>query len=165
MRVAVFSDSHSARSFMRRCVDILKPDAIIHLGDHYDDGEVLREAYPTIPLYQVAGNCDRYRKPPFAREVLIDRIGGVDIYMTHGHVQRVKSGTERLLAEARVSRVQAVLYGHTHCAECRRDEDGMWVMNPGSCGYGGGTAGLIEIQDRKIVECRILRDSDLEEFV
>jgi hypothetical protein len=31
------------------------------------------------------------------------------------------------------------------------------VLNPGSCGYGGGSAGLIEIQNGKIVDCRILR--------
>ena len=38
MTILVFSDSHSSLSFMRRCVDSVKPDALIHLGDYYEDG-------------------------------------------------------------------------------------------------------------------------------
>ena len=43
----------------------------------------------------------------------------------------------------------------------RQEPDGLWILNPGSCGYGGGTAGLIQVENRKIVSCRILRDEDL----
>ena len=50
LRVLVFSDSHSSISFMRLCMETLKPDAVIHLGDHYDDGEVIKEEYPGIPM-------------------------------------------------------------------------------------------------------------------
>ena len=46
MKILVLSDSHSAISFMRQCMDSVRPDAVIHLGDHYDDGEVLAEEYP-----------------------------------------------------------------------------------------------------------------------
>lgn len=164
MRVLVLSDSHAGRSFMRACVEVLRPDAIIHLGDYYDDGEILKEEYPAIRFYQVPGNCDRFRTPPFAQDILIDSLGGVSMYMTHGHLHGVKSGTGKLLAAARVSKADIVLYGHTHQAECYRDDSGLWVMNPGSCGSYGGSAGLIEISDRKIRECRILRQEDLEEF-
>ena len=37
-RILVLSDSHSGNSFMRWCVDTVKPDAIVHLGDYYEDG-------------------------------------------------------------------------------------------------------------------------------
>ena len=70
-------------------------------------------------------------------------------------------GLGALLKDARASRVDAVLYGHTHQADCRQEPDGLWILNPGSCGYGGGTAGLIQVENRKIVSCRILRDEDL----
>lgn len=53
------------------------------------------------------------------------------------------------------------MYGHTHVADCHREEDGLWVLNPGSCGYSGGSAGIIEIQDGKIREVRLLREADL----
>ncbi len=46
MKILVLSDSHSSLRFMRDCVDAVKPDVIVHLGDHYDDAAVLREEYP-----------------------------------------------------------------------------------------------------------------------
>lgn len=161
MKILVLSDSHSALSFMRRCVDAVKPDAIIHLGDFYDDGRVLRKEYPDTLFYQVPGNCDRFRCPPGQGDILIQPVFGVELYMTHGHKHNVKSYLGALLRDARASRVEAVLYGHTHQADCHREEDGLWVLNPGSCGYYGGTAGLIEVCDKKITDCRILKEADL----
>lgn len=162
MKILVLSDSHSAMSFMRLCIEGVKPDAIIHLGDHFDDGEAIHEEYPRIPFYQVPGNCDRYRCPPGQPEILIRPVFGADLYMTHGHHHRVKQTLTFLLRDSREAKVQAVLYGHTHVADCRRDEDGLWILNPGSCGYYGGSAGLIEIKNNVITSCRILRQEDLE---
>lgn len=165
MKILVLSDSHSALSFMFRCAEVIKPDAIVHLGDYYDDGVALAEDYPNTPFYRVPGNCDRYRHLPTEPEILIQRIGGVNCYMTHGHRHNVKLTEGLLLRDARAAKVDIVLYGHTHEAECRQEADGMWVMNPGSCGYYGGSAGLITIQNGKIVNCRILRHTDLEEML
>ncbi len=165
MKVLVLSDSHSGMSFARRCIDRVKPNALIHLGDYYDDGQTLGEEYPWIPMYQVCGNCDRYRCPPFAREILIMPVGGVSVYMTHGHIQKVKQTLSLLLKDARESRVDVALYGHTHVADCHREADGLWVLNPGSCGSWGGSAGLITIEEGKITDCRILRQEDLEDMV
>ncbi len=164
MKILVLSDSHSALRFMRACIDAVKPDAIVHLGDYYDDGQTIHELYPSANFYQVPGNCDRYRCPPWASDILIQRVFGVDIYMTHGHRHGVKQYTGKLLSDARASGVQAVLYGHTHVADCRQEADGLWVMNPGSCGYYGGSVGLMEVQNGKITSCRILKEEDLEEF-
>ena len=86
------------------------------------------------------------------------------LYMTHGHRHNVKLTRGLLLRDARASHAQAALYGHTHEAECTQEEDGLWVLNPGSCGYGGGSAGLMEISNGTIKCCRILRQADLEEF-
>ena len=162
MKILVLSDSHSSMSFMRRCVDFVKPDAIVHLGDHFDDGQALREEYGHIRFYQVPGNCDRYRCPPGQPEILIMPVCGVELYMTHGHRHSVKSYLGALLRDARASKVQAVLYGHTHEADCHREEDGLWVLNPGSCGYYGGSAGVIEVRDGKILSCRLIEDADLD---
>ena len=76
MKILVLSDSHSAMSFMRLCVDAVKPDYLIHLGDHFDDGEALAETYPHIRMYQVPGNCDRYRCDPSLPEILIPELTG-----------------------------------------------------------------------------------------
>jgi putative phosphoesterase len=161
MKVLVLSDSHSTLSFMRRCIDAVKPDVMIHLGDHFDDGAAMQEEYPHIRLYQVPGNCDRYRCPSNQPEILIPRIGGVDLYMTHGHRHSVKSYLGALLRDARASGAAAALYGHTHVRDCHQEEDGLWVLNPGSCGYFGGSAGLLEIKDGRIVSCRLLNDADI----
>lgn len=162
MKILVLSDSHSALRFMYACMEAVKPDAVIHLGDHYDDGLALKEDYPGVRFYQVPGNCDRYRCDPRLPEILIERVLGVNLYMTHGHKHNVKLYLAALLRDARACRVQAVLYGHTHVADCHQEEDGLWVLNPGSCGYGGGSAGLIEGELGTIKTCRILRQADLE---
>lgn len=161
MKILVLSDSHSALGFMRRCVEKIKPDAMIHLGDYFDDGTVLREENPGILVYQVPGNCDRYRCDPYQPEILIPTIFGVNLYLTHSHRHGVKQGLGALLKDARASKASAVLYGHTHQADCRRELDGLWILNPGSCGYYGGSAGLMEIQNQQITSCRILREGDL----
>jgi len=150
---------------MRRCIRSVKPDVMIHLGDYFEDGEAMAEENPNIHIHQVPGNCDRYRMVRYEPEVRCYGIGGVKVYMTHGHVQRVKETKIRLLAEARGMGAQAVLYGHTHIADCHREEDGLWVMNPGACGSYGGSAGFMEIHDSVITDCKILHLSDLEEIV
>lgn len=125
----------------------------------------MAEENPHIRIHQVPGNCDRYRMVRYEPEVRCYGVGGVKLFMTHGHVQRVKETKVRLLAEARAMGAQAVLYGHTHIADCHQEDDGLWVMNPGACGSFGGSAGVMEIDEGEITDCKILHLSDLEELV
>ena len=162
MRILVLSDSHSALSFMCYCIDLIKPNAVVHLGDYYDDAMAIEEAYPNIPFYCVPGNCDRHRNVLNAPETRVERVCGVKLFMTHGHLHGVKLGVGSLLRGAEKTDAQAVLYGHTHSAHCERTENGLWILNPGSCGYYGGSAGLITVSDGKISGCRILRQSAME---
>ena len=164
MKILVMSDSHSALRFMHTCIRAVKPDLMIHLGDFYEDARVMAEEYPHIPLVHVPGNCDRYRINPGEPEIIVTRIDGVDMYLTHGHLHGVKMTLGNLLREARKCNVKAVLYGHTHVADCFMEEDGLWVLNPGSCNYSGGSVGLIETHAGKILSCRILEQDDLEVF-
>lgn len=164
MKILVLSDSHAALSFMRQCMDVVKPQAVIHLGDYYDDGVALMSDHPGVPVYQVPGNCDRFRCDPDLPEILVEQLSGVTLYMTHGHKHNVKYDTAWLLADARRTQAQVVLYGHTHVADCRQEPDGLWVLNPGSCGYLGGSAGILDIESGAVRSCRLLRQADLEEF-
>jgi putative phosphoesterase len=165
MKILVLSDSHSGLSFMRRCIEGVMPDVVIHLGDHYDDGEAMQEEYPNLRFYRVPGNCDRYRASSALAETLVEIVGGVKLYMTHGHLHQVKMGTGALIKAARQRGADAALFGHTHSALCEQLEDGMWLLNPGSCGYYGGSAGIIWVKDGKIQSCRVIRQADLEEMV
>ena len=164
MKLLVLSDSHSALSFMRLCIQSLKPDVVVHLGDHYDDGAAMAEEFSDIRFYQVPGNCDRFRYDLNEPLILVPVIGNVRFYMTHGHLHGVKSTPCRLIADARKANVDAVLFGHTHEAYGAQ-EDGLWVVNPGSCGSYGGSAALIQIEKDTISDCRILRQSDVQDLV
>lgn len=164
MKILVLSDSHSGLRFMRQAIDRIKPDAVIHLGDYYDDGETIAEQYRHIPFHQVPGNCDRYRNYEIRQETLCYNVCGVKLYMTHGHNHHVKSGLYALLEDARAAGAAAALYGHTHQADCHREEDGLWVLNPGAAGNASGSVGLIETVGHHILSCRIIRNSDPDAF-
>lgn len=164
-RILVLSDSHSGLSFMRFAIRAVKPDAVVHLGDFYDDGEAMAEENKQILFHQVPGNCDLCRMIGMKPETLCYPVCGVKLFMTHGHQHNVKlNGTDWLLRDAKKAGAQAALYGHTHIAECFREESGMWVLNPGACGSSGGSVGLIETENNEILSCRILRREELEEL-
>lgn len=159
MKLLIFSDSHSSLRAMRAYVRAVAPDALVHLGDYYGDGSVIAQENPALPTYQVAGNCDRWRCTGFEPEQLVCRLGGAVVFMAHGHRYSVKSGTGSLLAAARERGTQLVLYGHTHTPDCRREADGLWVVNPGSCGF-GGTAACVTLEGGAVMDCRILYDTE-----
>lgn len=159
-KILVLSDSHSALNFMFRSAEVLGPDTIIHLGDYYDDGEALHAQFPEIPFYQVPGNCDLYRCNPGIPQILVEEIYGVRFYLTHGHRHDVKMTRRRLEKDARDCGAQAALYGHTHIPDCRLEE-GMWILNPGTCGYGDRTGALIKVDEGEILSCEIIHEEDL----
>ena len=147
MKVLVLSDSHASLRFMRKCVETLKPDAVVHLGDYYDDAEALAEMFPHIRLHQVAGNCDKYRAPIHARTMLCYNLGGVMTFMTHGHQQQVKSGIGGLLSEARRYNAKVVLYGHTHKAQVSH-KDGVTLVCAGA--LQNGEYAILDIKGDKV---------------
>lgn len=164
MKILVLSDSHSGLHFMRRAIYATKPDAVIHLGDYFDDGMAMAEEFPHIRFHQVPGNCDRYRSFEIRQEVLCYDVCGVRLYMTHGHLHKVKISIYPVCSSAREHGAKAVLFGHTHEPICCQEQDGLWILNPGACGSSGGSVGLIETQGNEIENCRILRQPDLEEM-
>lgn len=166
MKILVLSDSHSVIGFMRECVDTLKPDAVLHLGDCYADAQALAREYPTLAFYCVAGNCDRYRVcADDVPETLALRLGGVPIFLSHGHRQQVKYDTCIFAQEAQRCGAKLALFGHTHSPLCIPTEQGMWLMNPGTCGGSRPTAGLVTIENGAVADCRILDRTALEAFL
>ena len=162
MKILVLSDSHAGLVFMRRVIRSVKPDAVVHLGDFYDDAEAMAEENPKIRFHMVPGNCDHNRLFNCGPEILCYDVCGVRLYMTHGHKHEVKRTMLPLLKDARAGGAAAVLYGHTHHAVCYQEDDGLWVLNPGACGSSGGSVGLIETDGVTIKACRLLRQADLE---
>ena len=150
---------------MRYAIARIKPNALVHLGDYYDDADGLADENAGVVLHQVPGNCDRFRVSETLPRVLCYTFDGVRVFMTHGHLHKVKQGTGALLSDARRAGAQAVLYGHTHIPDCHCEADGLWVLNPGTCGSYGGTVGLLETENGKIKTCRIIGQAELEETV
>ena len=130
MKILVLSDSHGNIENMCRCVDLVKPCRILHLGDHIRDAEALRRLYPGLPLETVPGNCDW--GCPDAGEKLLEA-GGQRILMMHGHTRRVKETKMDAILAARQAGADILLFGHTHRAMVDRDGP-LWIMNPGAAG-------------------------------
>ena len=164
MKILVLSDSHSSLRLMRMSIDRIRPDTVIHLGDYYGDAQAVAEEYPHLVFHQVPGNCDNYHCSPFIPRILNYDVGGVRLYMTHGHKHNVKFDLSLLLQDARKARVAAGLYGHTHIPDCRQEPDGLWILNPGSCGHAGGSAGVIETDHGRIQACYLVGAEDLAEM-
>ncbi len=129
MKILVFSDSHGRTLDMYGLIETEAPDAVIHLGDHYEDACDLRRSYPNMPVYAVRGNNDFEPDAPLFSVIAPE---GVRMYLTHGHRDRVGwSDTGLVSAHAADNGCTLALYGHTHL---RNDvtEGGVRVMNPGS---------------------------------
>ena len=152
MKILVFSDSHSYTDFMLECTRRIRPDALVHLGDYYADADAFCTEFPDIPLYAVPGNCDQYRGGYQPEPVTAVELDGLRFFLTHGHKHGVKYDLLKLKSEARCAGADAVLFGHTH-QQLITHEDGLWIINPGSCGIFNSTAVLIVTEDNKISHC------------
>lgn len=155
MKILVFSDSHMYLDYMIACTRRIKPDALIHLGDYFDDAMALTAEFPKIPVYAVPGNCDQYKFGGNNESIKIVELDGVRFYLTHGHKHGVKYDLHKLKLDARRAGAAAVLFGHTH-EQLREFENDLWIINPGSCGAYTAGAALIETKDNKISHCVLM---------
>lgn len=151
MRIAVISDSHGHGHIVDRIIRRESTaEAIIFLGDLTSDIEDFTYEYTDKRFFIVSGNCDIFPSYPYSA---VANIGGVNIFITHGHTLGVKGGTGALSAAAMQSDCQIALYGHTHIPNITY-EDGLYIVNPGSCSRsrdGGNSYAVIDIRDNGIL--------------
>ena len=131
---------------MIQAIDEQKPDQVIHLGDLISDAEEISYLYPKLPVCMVPGNCDGWTTVPSIKQITLQ---GRSILLSHGHLWGVKSGCDAAIARARAAGADILLFGHTH-QPLTDYEDGLYLMNPGSLGY-GGTYGYVDITPAGIV--------------
>jgi putative phosphoesterase len=124
MRIGVLSDTHGL--VRREMVTALTGvDLLIHAGD-VGDASTLRELRALgPPLHAVRGNVDT---GPWALELPENEVVEAD-----GHRIYVLHDVAALDLDPGAARFAAVLYGHSHRPEIRR-ERGILYLNPGSCG-------------------------------
>ncbi len=147
MKWLVFSDSHGKLDYMKKAVELEKPERILHLGDVSRDAERLQDMFPHIPVEMVRGNCDGWYGDALEEKEL--SFLGKRVWMAHGHEYHVKLGIGSFTAEARRKEAAVALFGHTHEPVCFM-EGTLWVMNPGTVsGYPRATYGVIEDRDNR----------------
>ena len=152
LRAAVFSDTHTHTARMLAAAAALKPDVLIHLGDHARDAEFLRAQFPDLPLYVVRGNCDIAGDAP---DKLVVALGPVKAFLTHGHLYNVDWSVDYLVYAAQEAGAKLALCGHTHEA-LNTEIGGVQILNPGTAGKGRTlTCGLVTVFDNGGIACEI----------
>ncbi len=151
MRVVVISDSHGHGNIVDRIIRReSKAEVIIFLGDITNDIEDFTYEYTDKKFYIVSGNCDMFSSFPYS---MVANVGGINIFITHGHTLGVKGSTAALATAARQSDCKIALYGHTHISNIKY-EDGLYIVNPGSCARSrdkGNSYAVIDIRDNGIL--------------
>jgi len=135
LRALVLSDIHGEENTFHWLLEqVWKEtgpiDAYLCLGDGVRDFEraedFIRRRDEHALMYAVKGNNDWCDAPPLR----IIELGGVRIFMTHGHNQRVKSTIYYLEDAVRSANCVVGLYGHTHCADVEMRS--ALLVNPGA---------------------------------
>ena len=162
MKILVISDTHGSYEELLDSILYEEFDMLIHLGDYVEDGEKICE-HLSLPSHIVAGNGDYGTK---YKEDEIIEIQDKRIFLTHGHLYRVRNGIDSLYYKAMEEKVDLVLFGHTHIA-LNHIEDGIVFMNPESPSYPRKgiydisnkeelTYGIVGIEDDIKVEIRAI---------
>lgn len=147
-RILVFSDTHGYLSACKVMIQKLPGvDLVLHAGDMAADCRLLA---PLCTHFEcVVGNNDFHSDYP--KEKLLS-VADKTLFLTHGHLYRVKSSLSALAAHAKSKKADIAVFGHTHSPYCGY-VDGVLLINPGSSAgvYGDkATCGIIEIEDGKI---------------
>jgi putative phosphoesterase len=153
-KLLVFSDTHgsitSLNAVMNWAKDRLPPNDTIccaaFLGDGLSDlSRVVESSGFYCDWKVVCGNNDYRTSAP---EAAVFDFVDYRFFMCHGHRHSLYGGYHSLIAAARVSQANVVLYGHTHVPSCKNIDD-ILLINPGSVGRPRSRAGA----SFAIIEC------------
>jgi hypothetical protein len=131
MLVVVMSDTHgeldNLKSILPRIREI-NPDLVMHLGDNYEDAELLRD----FPLLRVPGVYESYySKPEVPNRIILDLNGWLSL-LTHSHLRHENDlpwdPDPQDLARRRA--VDLIIHGLTHIPRAELIE-GVVYINPG----------------------------------
>jgi len=133
MRMGVVSDSHKNLDNLKSATGKLieeKVQAIIHLGDDYDDAKVLEE-FP-VEVVKIPGVFSTYYQDPQIPNRLVSEFGGVKTLLTHAPTSHKNDPSGELSPKELIDRerIKVILYGHTHTPEIKEKNGVLWV-NPG----------------------------------
>jgi len=153
MRIGVFSDSHGDWEALDSLLEQMGYlNAACFLGDVARDAQHLQDRLSVMPgspaLYAVRGNNDYSHTCMLPWDRVIE-LGGVRIYMEHGH-RSVSLASLSYKAQEKGAGI--AMFGHTH--QAYQGHDGyVFLLNPGSAGNtcrgGRARACMLEISRGK----------------
>ena len=153
MKILLMSDTHGRTDKIKKLLDAVagKVNLVCHMGDYGSDLKKFEKKYGNLQMAAVSGNTDYSPDCQTEQVIGLGEINGkkLRLLITHGHRFGVKRNLERLINYAKEIEVDAVFFGHTHEDTCF-EEDGIFVMNPGSLGFGGisgNTYGLVHVTE------------------
>lgn len=128
MIIGAISDTHGDLRLVEGCLNLMPGiEVLLHAGDFYEDAQRIGSV-SGIKVVAVTGNCDYMVKGP-SEEMLA--VGSKRIYLTHGHIYRVKHDIALLVQRSKALGVDVTVFGHTHYPTIFR-KDGVLFVNPGS---------------------------------
>lgn len=122
--VLILSDSHGLTTELQDIQERHDVQAYIHCGD----SELSLDSPLLAPYYTVRGNCDW--NAPFPEDEVVE-IGGLRIFITHGHLYGVKRNVMNLQYRAEELAADIVCFGHSHIAYTEKIGEQLFI-NPGS---------------------------------
>jgi putative phosphoesterase len=134
MRIGLLSDSHGNIPYIKKVGRYLKEkakvDLIVHLGDEFEDADVLDEL--GIEIMKVPGVFSSCYQDPATPNRLIVEIEGVKLLITHSCTSHPNDLPEDGIPAdiVKEDNIKAVFYGHTHVPKIE-DKDGVVWINPG----------------------------------
>lgn len=132
MKILIVSDTHGSLETFR---EVLRREApfeyLIHAGD-VEEQEDLVEEEAGCPCTIVRGNNDFFTDLPDDAEI---ELGGIPIFVSHGHHYSVSFGNERFREETKKRGCRIGIYGHTHRPEIDDSDPRCEILNPGSLTY------------------------------
>ena len=109
MKILVVSDNHREEKILTEIVQKMgdQVDLMIHCGD----SELAPDQEPMSNFKAVKGNNDYGLSYP---NELVINAGQEQLYLTHGHLQRVNFSLTPLILTGQEKGASIVCYGHTH---------------------------------------------------
>lgn len=126
MKLLITSDIHGHKERLR---EVMKkhPD----IKHHINAGDMcLPVEFFEQDVISVKGNNDFFLDLPYARLLAIEDL---NIWLTHGHLERVKMGMEALISKAISHQADLCVFGHTHQRYLNIIK-GIIFINPGALG-------------------------------
>lgn len=145
MKILCVSDSHLDNEILANITNRYPDmDYYIHCGD----SSLVKEDPLLAKYYVVEGNHDSHC---FSNSIILE-VANYRCLITHGHLEQVYYGYEKIVEYMKKEKIDICFHGHTHVPTFEKI-DGKYIINPGStminrASYGFGTYAIITLDEQ-----------------